>query len=48
MKFEDSCSDIYIKNLSGRETELHISCIYSTVTLNDILVKEEHAENYLE
>lgn len=48
MKFEDSCTDIYIKNLSGRRNEQHISCIYSTVTWSDILVKEKHVENYLE
>lgn len=47
MDFEDSCSDTYIKNLSVRGNEKHISCIYSSVTLNDILVKEKHVENYL-
>lgn len=46
MDLEDSGSDTYIKNLSRRGNEKHISCIYSTVTLNDILVKKKHVGNY--
>lgn len=47
LDFEDLSTDTYIKNLPLRGNEKRISCIYSTVTLNDILVKKKHAENYL-
>lgn len=48
MDFEDQPCDTYIKNLSARGNEELISCIFSSVTLNDILVEEEHAENSLD
>ena len=44
MDFEYPSCDTYIKNLSGRGSEELISCIFSSVTLNDIPVKEENAE----
>lgn len=45
--FEDSCYDTFIKNLSVGRNERRMSCIYSTVTLNDILVQGKHVEDYL-
>lgn len=48
MDFEDQSCDTYIKNLSARGNEELISCIFSSMTLNDILVKKEHAENSLD
>lgn len=48
MDFEDQFCDTYIKNLSARGNEELISCIFPSVTLNDILVKKEHAENSLD
>ena len=47
MDFKYSSSDTYIKNLSVRGSEKHLSFIYSTVTLNDSLVKGKHVWNYL-
>lgn len=47
MDFEDLCFDIYIKNLLVRGNEKYISCIYFSVILNDIFVKEKYVENYL-
>ena len=47
MDFEYSSSDTDIKNLSVRGNEKHLSFMYSTVTLNDSLVKGKHVWNYL-
>ena len=47
MDFEYSSSDTYIKNLSVRGNEKHLSFMYSTVTLNDSLVKGKRVWNYL-